>query len=303
MVVSTPAARAAFQGVLPYLYSQHWSALLYALVPMQPDIRFVTAMPADVSTIVARVHRISGANRNIHVDRPVVDIDVFGPSTDVGNVSAAARNIAASFPHGDAPPRYTARIAIAAPDHYRAIPAPLGTAQRTKSRSIHSNDTATPQPTKDNELLYAAGDVIVWVGPPNTGCPKGFEDITTIGDYACAGWVDTSGYIFKLDETLKDIPAAGILTPIRSILTGGTKSVQATLLEGLNPIARSLYDDVPIFPLTTSPLKPGAGPPANIASYIIPDPPEDNRYSVIWDSIDGDKAMRLYSPFAGVLPA
>lgn len=69
------------------------SALLYALVPMQPDIRFVTAMPADVSTIVARVHRISGANRNIHVDRPVVDIDVFGPSTDVGNVSAAARNI------------------------------------------------------------------------------------------------------------------------------------------------------------------------------------------------------------------
>lgn len=158
----------------------------------------------------------------------------------------------------------------------------------------------TPAPTKDNELLYAAGDVIVWIGPPNTGCPTDFEDMQTVNGYVCAGWVDTSGYIFKLDETIKDIPAAGVLTPIRSILTGGSKSVQATLLEGLNPHARALYDDVPIFPLTTSPLKPGAGPPANIASYVIPDPPDDNRYSVVWDSIDGTKAMRLYAPFAKV---
>lgn len=152
-------------------------------------------------------------------------------------------------------------------------------------------------PQKDNELLYAAGDVIVWVGPPNTGAPVAFEDVTTIDGYACAGWVDTSGYIFKLDETIKDIPAAGVLTPIRSILTGGSKTVQATLLEGLNPIARSLYDDVPIFPLASSPLKPATG---NTVGYVIPDPPEDNRYSVIWDSIDGDKAMRLYAPFTKV---
>lgn len=69
------------------------SALLYALVPLEPDIRFVTSMPADVSSIVARVHRISGASRDIHVDRPIIDIDVFGPMTDVGNVSVAARDI------------------------------------------------------------------------------------------------------------------------------------------------------------------------------------------------------------------
>ena|ERR1700748_531715 len=69
------------------------SALLYALVPLEPDIRFVTVMPADVSSIVARVHRISGAPRDIHVDRPIVDVDVFGPRTDTGNVSAAARSI------------------------------------------------------------------------------------------------------------------------------------------------------------------------------------------------------------------
>jgi len=69
------------------------SALLYALVPMEPDIRFVTAMPADVRTIVARLHRISGAPRDIHVDRPIVDVDVFGPKSEAGNVSAAARSI------------------------------------------------------------------------------------------------------------------------------------------------------------------------------------------------------------------
>lgn len=162
--------------------------------------------------------------------------------------------------------------------------------------------TTPAAPMKDNRLLYAAGDVVVWVGPPNVGAPVGLEDVTTIsgGEYVCLGWVDTSGYIFKLDETIKDIPAAGILTPIRSILTGGSKSVQCNFLEALNPHVRALYDDVPIFPVADSPLMPGTGPPTNTASYIIPDPPEDNRYSVIWDSVDGDKLMRLYAPFAKV---
>jgi hypothetical protein len=68
--------------------------MLYALVPLEPDIRFVTVMPAGVyDGIIARIHRISGANRNIGVDRPIVDVDVFGPKSQAGNVSAAARNI------------------------------------------------------------------------------------------------------------------------------------------------------------------------------------------------------------------
>lgn len=168
-------------------------------------------------------------------------------------------------------------------------------------------DTEEPQvttpavPEKDNQLLYAAGDVIVWVGVPNVGCPTGFEDVPSItgGTYACCGWVDTSGYIFKLDETIKDIPAAGVLTPIRSILTGGTKTVQVNFLESLNPPVRALFDDVPVFPAASSPLKPSTTPP-NTASYVIPDPPFDNRYSLILDSHDGAKAMRLYAPFAKV---
>jgi len=156
--------------------------------------------------------------------------------------------------------------------------------------------TAGPGKQKDNSLLYAAGDVIVWLAAQNTAGPvTGFEDITTLTGYYCLGWVDTSGYLFKLDETVKDIPAAGTLTPIRTILTGGTKSVQQTFLEALNPYVRALYDDVPVFPVATSPLKPSATPPY-IASYTIPDPPADNRYAMIWDSVDGTKAQRLYAP-------
>jgi len=157
---------------------------------------------------------------------------------------------------------------------------------------------------KDNSLLYAAGDVVVWVGQPNNANPPlGIEDPTTLGSgiYKCCGWVDTSGYIFKLDETIKDIPGAGVLTPVRSILTGGSKSVQAVFLEALNPYVRSLYDEVPVFPVATSPLKPPASPsppalPANTVTYLIPDPPGDNRYSFIFDSIDGAKQQRLYAP-------
>lgn len=270
---------------------------------------------------------------------------------------------------------------------------------------------------KNNALLYAAGDVIVWVAPQNSTPPTGFEDVSTIpgASYKNCGWVDTSGYIFKLDETVKDIPAAGVLTPIRTILTGGIKSVQATLLEAINPYARALYDDVPIFPVTSSPLLPSSVPPAPVApvpttsasggtvlagtyqvkvsyvtasggetlpspagsivttgsvstitvpspttspgatgwyayvsqaggsatavtrqqtagsptpigtgltltapptstgsaplaastagwqaSYIIPDPPADNRYAVVFDSDDGIKQMRMYAPNAKV---
>ena len=161
---------------------------------------------------------------------------------------------------------------------------------------------------KNSDMLYAAGDVVIWVGQPNNASPPtGFEDPSSlgVGVYKCCGWADVAGYIFKLDETIKDIPAAGVLTPIRSILTGGTKTAQCTFLEGLNPYVRSLYDDITIFPVASSPLKPPTTLSApftntNQVTYIMPDPPADNRYSFIFDSIDGLKRQRLYAPYAKV---
>jgi hypothetical protein len=171
--------------------------------------------------------------------------------------------------------------------------------------------TGLPTPAsgayKDDELLYAAGDVVVWVGTKNNATPPvAFEDPSTLGtgEYVCLGWVDVAGYIFKLDETIKDVPAAGILTPVRSIITGGIKTVQCTFLEALNPYVRALHDDMPVFPLATSVLKPPTTPVAplmaNQVAYILPDPPADNRYALIFDSIDGAKRQRLYAPHAKV---
>ena len=72
------------------------SALLFALVPVFPDVRFLTYMPAgELVKTTARIHRISGANRDIYIDRPIVDIDVFGLRVDIGNVSTIAREIQA----------------------------------------------------------------------------------------------------------------------------------------------------------------------------------------------------------------
>ena len=76
------------------------------------------------------------------------------------------------------------------------------------------------------------------------------------------------------------------------------KSADVTVLEALNPFCRSLYDDVPIFPVTSSPLKPATT--TLITSYIVPDPPADNRYSVVFDATDGTKKMRLFTPNAKV---
>lgn len=169
------------------------------------------------------------------------------------------------------------------------------------SGSVEERDTVTPFVaggiTKNNANLFAAGDVIVWAAVQNSAPPLAFESPDTIAGatYKNLGWVDTSGFIFKLDETIKEIPASGILTSIRTILTGGTKSVQCNFLESLNPYVRSLFDDTPIFPVTTNVTKPAAISPF-VASYIIPDPPLDNRYSLIFDSDDGIKQMRLYAP-------
>ena len=77
-------------------------ALMFALVPLEPDIRFVTVMPAgNLSQITARIRRVSGTvGRHIHVDHPVVDIDVWG-QTDQGStqmdVSKAALKIQADM--------------------------------------------------------------------------------------------------------------------------------------------------------------------------------------------------------------
>jgi hypothetical protein len=69
--------------------------LMYALVPINPSTwRFVTILPAgDSSDIIVRFRRSGGTNRNIYVDQPTVDVDVFGPKSQVGTVSNAARTI------------------------------------------------------------------------------------------------------------------------------------------------------------------------------------------------------------------
>lgn len=131
----------------------------------------------------------------------------------------------------------------------------------------------------------------------STAVPTGFEDLSTLtpsGSWKCLGWLDVSGYIFKNDETTKDISAAGTLSAIRTVLTGGMKTAQITCLEAMNPYVRSLYDDVPVFPVASSPLKPSTT--TLIASYVIPDPPADNRYSMVFDTVDGTKKQRLFAP-------
>jgi hypothetical protein len=78
------------------------AALLFALVPMEPSIRFVTVMPAgDLPLITARIRRVSGTvGSHIWMDHPVVDIDLWGQiDQGYGNteVSQAARNVQADM--------------------------------------------------------------------------------------------------------------------------------------------------------------------------------------------------------------
>jgi hypothetical protein len=103
---------------------------------------------------------------------------------------------------------------------------------------------------RNADYTYAAGDVIAYVAALGTPAPQGFE--TLASPWHCLGWQDTSGGIFTLTHTTKDIGAAGSLSAIRTVTTGGTKTLQVTCLEAMNPYVRSLYDDVPVTALQTT---------------------------------------------------
>lgn len=139
--------------------------------------------------------------------------------------------------------------------------------------------------TRNADLTFGATDYLVYMAAANTVAPTDFTDPAT--GWSCLGWVTTDGGTLKKDEATKDIEAAGSLEPIRTLMTKSTKSVQATFLEGLNPLVRSLYDNVPVESLK---------PLTDIASYDLPDKPVDLRNAYIFDTIDGAKRIRLYMP-------
>jgi hypothetical protein len=59
------------------------------------EVRFVTDLPLNIDQTIVRVSAISGANRDIVVDRPIIDVDVF--AADRTTASAAGRQIQAIF--------------------------------------------------------------------------------------------------------------------------------------------------------------------------------------------------------------
>jgi len=73
--------------------------MLVGLTPLIQAVystaRLCTELPGTITNPTIRIKRISGAQRDIIVDRPVIDVDVFW--TDYGLTSAIARQITASL--------------------------------------------------------------------------------------------------------------------------------------------------------------------------------------------------------------
>ncbi|MCM2391710.1 phage tail protein [Streptomyces albipurpureus] len=139
--------------------------------------------------------------------------------------------------------------------------------------------------TRNADLTFGATDYLVYVAAVNTVMPTAFADPAT--PWVNAGWITTEGGLFKIEEEQQDVEAAGSLDPIRTLTTKSTKSAQVTFLEGLNPLVRALYDNVPIDSLE---------PTTDVATYDLPDKPADLRYAFIFDTMDSAKRMRLYMP-------
>jgi hypothetical protein len=144
---------------------------------------------------------------------------------------------------------------------------------------------------RDNELTFAAGDLLVYVAQLGTVLPTDFADLDGT-EWKCPGWVDSGGHTFKFGDTVKEVPAAGSWFPIRTIIASRTaRTIDVIFMEGINPVARALFDDVPI-----ADLKPADS--GTVASYIPSDRPWKNHYCVVFDGFDGDKKMRICCPDA-----
>ncbi|MEU1254783.1 phage tail protein [Streptomyces chartreusis] len=139
--------------------------------------------------------------------------------------------------------------------------------------------------TRNADLTFGATDYLVHMAAVNTTSPAGLADPAVA--WQCLGWTTTEGGLFKIEEESKDVDAAGSLEPIRTLMTKSTKSLQVTFLEGINPLVRALYDNVPVTSLQ---------PTDGVASYAFPDKPNDLRYAFLFDTMDGDKRIRLYMP-------
>jgi len=74
--------------------------LVAALTPLLQrrfgnNLRVVTILPANITNPVVRVKRTSGAQRDIVLDRPILDVDTFW--TDYGLASTISRQVAAEL--------------------------------------------------------------------------------------------------------------------------------------------------------------------------------------------------------------
>lgn len=139
--------------------------------------------------------------------------------------------------------------------------------------------------TRNADLTFGATDYLVYAAPVNTAMPANFADPAS--PWVNLGWITTEGGLFKIEEESQDVEAAGSLEPIRTLMTKSVKSTQVTFLEGLNPMVRALYDNVPVASLE---------PTADVAVYDLPDKPADLRYAFVFDTVDASKRIRLYMP-------
>lgn len=139
--------------------------------------------------------------------------------------------------------------------------------------------------TRNADLTFGSDDYIVYMATRDTAAPSLMADPGA--GWLCLGWVSTDGGTLKVDKTTKDITASGSLEPIRTLQVSSVKTLQATFQEYLNPAVRALYDNVAIESLS---------PTAGVVSYALPDKPADLHYAFLFDTLDGDKKSRLYTP-------
>jgi len=137
--------------------------------------------------------------------------------------------------------------------------------------------------TRDVDLTYAASDAICFLAPEGTTKPTDFSDLAA--PWVCLGWMTQDGLDHKMNQTTKELLAAGTLAPIRTLFTAQTRTTDVVMEEALNPAVISLYEDVPLASLA---------PTSGVVAYDLSDIPTGTKYAIVTDTLDGDHRVREY---------
>lgn len=134
-----------------------------------------------------------------------------------------------------------------------------------------------------------AGNSLAWFAVTGSTAPT-TATAAPAAAFKDAGWCSQDGLTAAASEASTDIPAYGTFAPVRTITTSSKRTFAVTFLES-NPISLAVYHRKSLTAIS---------PDTSGAFDFTEGEASTQRYSAVFDMVDGANHIRAYCPSVGV---